>query len=405
MTPHNLSQDEGVKRVASGPLHGFKIIEFAGIGPGPLCGMLFSDLGAEVIRIDRPPVGNAAMPEADPRELVSRGRKSIVVDLKNPDGIAVVKRLLAGADALFEGFRPGVMERLGLGPEICKGLNPKLVYGRITGWGQAGPLAKAAGHDINYIALTGALHAIGGVAGGPVPPLNLVGDYGGGALYLALGMACALLEAQRSGRGQVVDAAIVDGASSIMTAIYMLRAQGEWSDNRADNLIDSGTPWYDVYETADGKYISIGALEPQFYQILLEKIGLADAQLPARQDRANWPALRARFTARFKELTRDAWCALLEGTDACFAPVLSMEEAGSHPHIRARSTFIDFDGIAQPAPAPRFSRTVARIQSGPPGWGAHGLPILREAGFSVKEIQDALTSGAVLAAENSQAGL
>ncbi|WP_288251537.1 CaiB/BaiF CoA-transferase family protein [uncultured Hydrogenophaga sp.] len=385
-----------------GPLQGTKVIEMAGIGPGPFCGMLLSDMGAEVLRIDRADaVGSAE--ERDPRfEAMHRGRRSIAVDLKHPEGVATVKRLVASADVLIEGYRPGVMERLGLGPDACLALQPRLVYGRMTGWGQHGPLAQAAGHDINYIALTGALHAIGNGAGKPVPPLNLVGDFGGGALYLAFGIACALLEARRSGQGQVVDAAIVDGTGSMLTFLHGAFARDAWSHERGNNLLDGGRPWYDSYETADGRHVCIGAIEPKFYRELLARLGLADEDLPDQHDPAGWARLRSRFAEVFKSRTRDEWSARLEGTDACFAPVLDLHEAQRHPHNLARGAFVDVDGLAQPAPAPRFSRTPARVAGPAPQVGQHTRTALGQWGFTAAEVGRLLAMGSVVQATGHQ---
>ena len=331
---------------ASGPLAGFRIVEFAGIGPGPFACMMLADMGAEVVTLDR--VGASK----NMKSVAGRGRKVVELDLKDKAAVAQVLDLLAGADALIEGFRPGVMERLGLGPDVVLARNPKLVYGRMTGWGQEGPLANAAGHDINYISITGALAAIG-TEEKPVPPLNLVGDFGGGGMFLAFGVTCALLEAKRSGKGQVVDAAMVDGAAFLMAGIYGMFAQGRWSDERGSNILDTGAPWYDVYETKDGKWVSIGSIEKRFYADLLGRLGLDKEKLPAQHDRAGWPTLRARFTQVFKSRTRSEWEAAFEGSDACFAPVLSISEVTKHPHNAVRGTFISRDGVQQPAPAER----------------------------------------------------
>jgi alpha-methylacyl-CoA racemase len=335
-----------------GPLRGTKILELAGIGPGPFCAMLLADLGAEVLAVDRPASAGPGWPA-----LFGRGRRRVAVDLKHPDGPGVVLDLAARADALVEGFRPGVAERLGIGPEACLARNPRLVYGRVTGWGQDGPLAGAAGHDIDYIALAGALHPIGPADGPPVPPLNLLGDFGGGGMLLALGVVAALLEAARSGRGQVVDAAMVDGAALLATQLHELLAAGLWTDHRAANLLDGAAPFYTVYETADGRHLAVGALEPRFWAELLERVGLPADDLPAQLDRDSWSLLRERLAATFRARTRDEWCRLLEGTDACVAPVLSLLEAPTHPHNQARTTFIEVGDVTQPAPAPRFSRT------------------------------------------------
>lgn len=367
-----------------GPLAGVRIIEMAGIGPGPFCGMMLSDMGAEVIRVDRKSTVDLGVEMPRQFNVLNRGRRSIALDLKTLEGIAAVKRIATKCDALIEGFRPGVMERLGLGPdELLRG-NSRLVYGRITGWGQTGPVASAAGHDINYISLTGMLHAIGR-SGPPSPPLNLVGDFGGGAMYLAFGVVCALLEARSSGKGQVVDAAMVDGAASLGAAIFGLRAAGIWNENRADNILNSGAPWYDVYETADGKYISIGSIEERFFNLLLEKLDLRAPELRNR-DRSNWPRLRTVLTDAFRTRTRADWCKLMEGSDICFAPVLTMDEAPVHAHMQDRGVFCEIDGVVQPGPAPRFSRTKPEIESAPAVIGEHTDEILAEFGFSDEEI-------------------
>src|SRR5450631_864621 len=345
-----------------GPLAGVKIVELAGIGPGPFAGMLLSDMGADIIRVDRAQQVNPATFDKPNLEPLYRGRRSIGVDLKNPEGVELVLRLVEGADALFEGFRPGVTERLGLGPDACLARNPKLVYGRMTGWGQEGPMAQAAGHDINYIALAGALAHFGRAGGKPTPPINIVGDFGGGGMFLAFGVVCGILEAQRSGRGQVIDAAMVDGSAILMSMMWGLKVIGFWDEAMGVNVLDTGAPFYDTYETKDGKFVSLGSLEPQFYAELVNRLGLADAGLPAQMDRAGWPGLREWFTALFKTKTRDEWSAILEHSDACFAPVLTMSEAVEHPHIKARGTVINRAGVDQPAPAPRFSRTAAEVQ-------------------------------------------
>jgi alpha-methylacyl-CoA racemase len=344
-----------------GPLQGTRILELASIGPGPFCAMLLADLGAEVLAVDRPATGAAGWPA-----LFGRGRRRVTVDLKHPDGPGVVLDLVAGADALVEGFRPGVAERLGIGPEACLARNPRLVYGRVTGWGQDGPLARAAGHDIDYIAVAGALHPVGPADGPPVPPLNLLGDFGGGGMLLALGVVAALLEAARSGQGQVVDAAMVDGAALLTAQLHELLAAGRWTDRRGANLLDGAAPFYAVYETADGRHLAVGALEPQFWAELLHRVGLDPDDLPAQHDRTGWPVLRRRLAERFRTRTRDEWCALLEGTDACVAPVLSLLEAPAHPHNQARATFVEVAGVTQPAPAPRFGRTPCARPTPPP---------------------------------------
>jgi alpha-methylacyl-CoA racemase len=339
----------------SGPLAGSRIVEFAGIGPGPFACMMLADMGAEVVTLDRLGAGK------DLKSATGRGRKIVELDLKNKTAIAQVLDLLAHADALIEGFRPGVMERLGLGPEVVHARNPRLVYGRMTGWGQEGPLAQAAGHDINYISVTGALAAIGG-KDKPVPPLNLVGDFGGGALYLVVGVLAALLEASKSGKGQVVDAAMCDGAASLMSMFFDLAAAGRWQEARESNFIDGGAHFYGVYECACGNFISIGSIEPQFYALLRQHAGLTDADFDQQMDRKAWPGLKQKLVDVFKTGTREAWCKIMEGTDICFAPVLSMSEAPDHPHMAARQTFVSRHGVAQPAPAPRFSRTPSAIR-------------------------------------------
>ena len=359
-----------------GPLAGVTVIEIAGIGPGPFCAMMLADMGAEVIRVDRAENVAGGDPDHPPADLNNRGRRSIGVDLKNSDGVAVMLDLVERADVFIEGFRPGVAERLGIGPDECLARNPRLVYGRMTGWGQDGPLARAAGHDINYIALAGALEPIGRRGQAPVPPLNLLGDYGGGGMLLAFGVVCGVLEARASGRGQVVDAAMVDGAAVLMTMTHALRAMGVWDDERGTNMLDTGAHFYDVYETADGEYVSIGSIEPQFYAELLRLTGLEGEDLPWQHDRAHWPALKERLAAVFKTKTRAEWTELMEGTDVCFAPVLSIPEAMEHPHNVHRGTFVEVAGIRQPGPAPRFSRTVPEISAPPPHAGQHTDEVL-----------------------------
>jgi crotonobetainyl-CoA:carnitine CoA-transferase CaiB-like acyl-CoA transferase len=340
-----------------GPLHGIKIVEFAGIGPGPMCAMLLADLGATVLRIDRAQPVDLGQRRPDRYNLLLRSRKVIRVDLKNPAARELALRLAGRADALLEGFRPGVMERLGLGPEACFARNPRLVYGRMTGWGQEGPLAQAAGHDINYIALAGVLGTIGRRGGAPTPPLNLVADFGGGALYLALGVLAAIIEARSSGQGQIVDAAMIDGAASLMTSIYGMHAGGLMNPERGTNTTDSGAYFYDAYECADGLWVSVAAIEGRFHAELLRRLEIDPDAIGDQQDRTKWPKAREIFTAKFRSRPRAHWCALLEGTDACFAPVLSLDEAPRHPHMQARKSFVDVEGVLQPAPAPRFSRT------------------------------------------------
>ena len=379
--------------MANGPLSGVKVIEFAGLGPAPFCGMLLSDMGAELIRVDRKDARKADFhPDFD---LMSRGRRSIGLDLKTSQGIEACLRLVSQADMLLEGFRPGVMERLGLGPDICTNRNPKLVYGRMTGWGQTGPLSKSAGHDINYISLTGALHAIGPKGGKPVPPLALVGDLGGGGLYLALGMVAALYEAGRSGKGQVIDAAIVDGAASLMTASFDMLASGVFPAERGTGMVDGGAPFYDVYETSDGKYLSIASIEPKFYDLLRKTLGLEEELFNEQLDRTRWPLQKSKLESLFKTKTRAEWCRFLEGTDVCFAPVLPLHEVKDHPHNEERQTYVEVDGVLQPNVAPRFSRTTSRIQGPAPKPGAHTLEILRASGFSESEINDLKKAGAI----------
>ncbi len=377
-----------------GPLEGMKVVEIASIGPGPMCAMLLSDLGADALRVDRASAVGVEPPMAPQFATLQRGRKSIAVDLKNPDGVETVLQLVDGADALIEGFRPGVAERLGIGPEDCAARNAKLVYGRMTGWGQDGPMAQAAAHDINYIALTGALHAIGPVDR-PVPPLNLIADFGGGGIYLAFGIMSALWEATRSGRGQVVDAAMIDGAASLMASCYGGFAAGTHLDERGVNRLDGGCHHYGVYETGDGKFISVGSNEPQFYALFLEALGLAGEDLPEQADRSRWPEMKARIGGIFKTKTRAEWCALMEGTDICFAPVLSLAEAPNHPHMKARETFIEVDGVVQPAPAPRFSRTPGAVQRPPARPGQHTDDALAEWGLPAAKIAALRASGAI----------
>lgn len=384
--------------VPAGPLAGVRVIELAGIGPAPFAAMMLADLGAEVIRVDRAAdVDPAAFGSPHP-DLLNRGRRSIGVDLKTPQGRDVALALTAGADVLIEGFRPGVTERLGLGPADCHAVNPNLVYGRMTGWGQHGPAAQDAGHDITYLALTGALHGIGRAGERPVPPLNLLGDFGGGGMLLALGLISALY-AVRGGdaTGQVVDAAIVDGVSVLSTQIHALRQLGMWQDPRGVNLLDGGAPFYDSYECADGKHLAVGALEPRFYAELVRRTGfpLPEDTALDRTDPANWPALRQAWARLFRTRARDEWAALLAGSDACVAPVLDWAEAPAHPHLTARDTFVDHHGVTQPAPAPRFSGTPTGLHRPPPYPGEHTDELLAEAGFGVARIADLHAAGAV----------
>ena len=373
-----------------GPLKGLRIIELAGIGPGPFCGMMLSDMGADVIRIDR--LGTAARRPAD---ILARNRRSLAVDLKQSEGVELVLQLCESADGIFEGFRPGVTERLGLGPDDCMARNPKLVYGRMTGWGQEGPIAKAAGHDINYIALAGALHAIGFAGDRPVPPLNLVGDFGGGGMLLAFGMVCGLLEAARSGQGQVIDAAMIDGTAALMAMFYGMTAAGVWKDERGVNLLDSGSHFYNTYETSDGKHVSIGSIEPQFYAELLARAELDPEIFAVQMDRDRWHSQTAVLSDLFKQKTRDEWCEIMEGTDICFAPVLSMAEAPNHHHNLARGTFETHDGLVQPAPAPRFSRTRAEVRNQARIPGEDSADVLRDFGFSDEAIEGLRSSEVV----------
>jgi alpha-methylacyl-CoA racemase len=374
-----------------------------GIGPCPFAAMMLADMGAEVIRIDRKPDPKAPNPYpmlGTKFDVMARGRRSLALDLKDPRARQLLLDLIAKADVLVEGFRPGVMERLGLGPDACLDRNPRLVYGRVTGWGQTGPLSRAAGHDLNYVALSGMLHAMGRAGSPPAPPLNLVGDFGGGAMMLAFGVVCAVLEAKNSGKGQVVDAAMTDGAALLGAMMYGLRAFGSWSDEREANLLDGGAPFYDCYACADGRMISIGAIEPQFYAQLLELAGASGSECEAPQFReqwrqADWPELKRRFAALFAARTRDDWCALLEGTDVCFAPVLDMAEAPHHPHNAARATFVERDGVTQPAPAPRFSRTPAEIGPPPSKPGQDSAQVLAEWGWSGASVEALRRAGVV----------
>ena len=382
---------------SGGPLKGRRIIEIAAIGPAPFAAMLLADMGAEVIRIDRPEAIDLGLPgeRAPEFEVLHRGRRSVAVDLKAPAGRDVVLRLLAGADALIEGFRPGVMERLGLAPHACLAVNPRLVYGRMTGYGQDGPMAARAGHDINYIALAGVLHAIGRRGDKPVPPLNLIGDFGGGGMFLAFGIVAAMLEAGASGKGQVVDAAMVDGAAYLNALMQGLLSQGAWRDERGVNLLDGGAPWYDTYATKDGKHVAVGAIEGRFYRELIDKLGLAAADLPAQHDRKGWPTLRRRLAEAFATRTREEWAAHFAGSDACVTPVLAIGEAPRHLHNAARGTFLERDGVLQPAPAPRFSRTPAAVGPPPRPAGADTREVLEACGFGTAEL-DALARDGVI---------
>lgn len=379
-----------------GPLTGLKIIELAGIGAGPHCAMMLADLGADVVRVDRPVdagLGVAIEPKYD---LILRGRRSLAIDLKSEAGRNIVLKMIDQADAVIESFRPGVVERMGLGPDVCIQRNPKLVYARLTGWGQDGPYAQMAGHDINYIALSGVLHAIGARGGPPVPPLNLVGDFGGGAVYCAFGIVSALLSAQRTGKGQVVDAAMVDGAAALLTMVVGFRRGGIWSESRGDNIVDGGAPYYATYETSDNKYIAIGAMEQKFYDLLLQKLDLSDdAKMRPHTDRSLWSYQREKFAAIFKQRSRLEWCELLEGTDTCFSPVLSIDEAADHPHIKARGTYRRMNDVVQPAPNPRFSLATDFDPMAPAALGEHSSEVLREFGLPSAEIEALIESGTV----------
>ncbi|HAT26555.1 MAG TPA: carnitine dehydratase [Gammaproteobacteria bacterium] len=374
-----------------GPLKGIRVIEMAGIGPGPFCAMMLSDMGAEVVRIDRLSHKGAG----SRANILNRGRRSLALDLKTPQGVETTLALIDEADVLIEGFRPGVMERLGLGPEPCLERNPKLVYGRMTGWGQSGPLAQAAGHDINYISIAGALGAMGYADRPPAPPLNLVGDFGGGAMYLLSGVLAALIERSNSGQGQVIDAAMTDGTASLLSPFFGLMAMNLWTTDRSSNKLDGGAHYYGSYECRDGKHISIGSIEPQFYALLLEKCEITDESFLAQQDQSGWPDLRNKLETLFKTKTRDDWCAIMEGTDVCFAPVLNLKEASHHPHNEARATYVDFEGVTQPAPAPRFSRTQGEIQSSAALAGEHSEQVLRDWGLDETRIDELKVAAAI----------
>ena len=374
-----------------GPLNGIKVLEIASIGPGPFCAMMLSDMGAEVIRIDRKDLTGTG----DSRLSLNRGRKSLALDLKKSEAVETVLKMVESADMLVEGFRPGVMERLGLGPDVCLSRNPKLIFGRMTGWGQTGPLSQAAGHDINYISLAGALHAMGYEDRAPTPPLNLVGDFGGGAMYLLAGLLAGYIEAQKSGQGQVVDAAMTDGTASLLTAFFGLRTMARWTDQRASNYLDGGAHYYGCYTCSDGRFISIGSIEPKFYALLMEKLNIEDEEFKGQNNPASWSSLRQKLEKIFATRTCDEWCELLENTDVCFAPVLNMEEAPRHPHNVARQTFVEVDGVTQPAPAPRFSRTQGTIQGPAATVGEHSDEVLKDWNFSGQEIADLKEAGAL----------
>jgi alpha-methylacyl-CoA racemase len=385
-----------------GPLEGIRVVELAGIGPGPFCAMLLADMGAEVVRVDR--AANVGLDtDRDGNDarfnLLARGRRNLAVDLKNAAAVDAVLRMIDRADALIEGFRPGVMERLGLAPETCLARNPKLVYGRMTGWGQDGPIAHVAGHDINYIALSGALSTIGPAGGPPVPPLNLVGDFGGGALYLAMGVLAGIISARATGKGQVIDCSMIEGSASLMMMMYGALASGAWIEERGANRTDGGAPYYHVYETKDGEYVAVGSIEPQFYALLLKYTGLEGESLPEQTDRSAWPDMQTRLARIFKQKTRGEWTAIMEQTDICFAPVLRMSEAMRHPHNVRRGSFVEVDGIAQPGPAPRFLGTPSRVQRPPARVGEHTEAILRDWGFAADEVAALHRAGAVASAK------
>ena len=392
----------GPAEAPSGPLSGVRVIEMAAIGPVPFCGMLLADLGAEVIRIDRPPdsddrsgATSRVLSQAPERYVMHRGRRSVAVDLKHPEGRQTVLRLASQADALVEGFRPGVMERLGIGPDACLARNARLVYGRMTGWGQEGPLAPTAGHDINYIALSGALNNFARAGCRPVPPVNLVGDMGGGGLFLAFGVVCALLEARTSGRGQVVDAAMIDGSAALTVILHSMLAQGRWQDRPGTNFSDTGSPFYEVYETLGGRYVAVGAIERPFWRQLLDRLDIDEAELGDREDPANWPAMKDRLAAVFRTRTRDEWAQVFAATDSCVTPVLSLTEAHLHPHHQARGTFVERGGIVQPGPAPRFSRTPASNLRPPPAPGQQASEALADWGFAQEDIDRLRQAGAI----------
>lgn len=383
--------------MTSGPLTGIRIIELAGIGPGPFAGMMLADMGATVIRVERSQAVRGPAPDTPHWDVMLRGRRNIAIDLKQQSGVETLLRLIEGADGLIEGFRPGVMERLGVGPDVCLARNPRLVFGRMTGWGQDGPLASAAGHDINYIALAGALAHFARAGEAPVPPLNMVGDFGGGGMLLAFGVVCALLEARIGGKGQVVDAAMVDGTAVLMSMFWAFKNVGMFNERApGTNLLDTGAHFYDVYACADGRYVSIGAIEPQFYALLLSITGLdADEEFAQQMDASRWPRLKERLAEVMRTKTSAEWCALMEGTDVCFAPVLTMSEAARHPHNIARSTFVELDGVVQPAPAPRFSRTAPAVSQPPAHPGQHTREVLRDAGFTDDEVASLIDHGVV----------
>ncbi|WP_440640851.1 CaiB/BaiF CoA transferase family protein [Bradyrhizobium sp. PUT101] len=379
----------------TGPLDGFRVVEMGGIGPAPFACALLGDLGADVLRIDRI-LKPGSEPELPPQfDFYNRSKRSIALDVKKPEAVATILKLLEQADILVEGFRPGVMERLGLGPAACHAANASLIYARMTGWGQSGPLAKEAGHDINYLALTGALHCLGDDDRPPPPPLNLVADLGGGALYLVVGVLAAAWEAKRSGRGQTIDVAMIDGVTHLMSAFQAFRQQGTWSEKRADNIVDGGAPFYRTYETKDGKYVAVGAIEPHFYANLVEVMGLDPPQMPAQNDRSAWPMMRSVFARVFASRTRDEWVAAASGRDACLSPVLTMDEAPSHPQMKTRDVYAMFDGVRHPSPAPRFSRTVSELARPASRHGADGHAALADWGISPGDRQALVAAGAM----------
>jgi alpha-methylacyl-CoA racemase len=382
-----------------GPLSGVHVLELPAIGPAPFCGALLADMGADVVRIDRATAVDLGTPVPPRYDFYNRNKRSVALDLKSRPAVDAVLRLVRRADILIEGFRPGVAERLGLGPNECLEINPRLVYGRMTGWGQEGPLAQAVGHDINYLALSGALHCIGEKGRPPVPPLNLAADLGGGAMYLAVGVLAALTEARHSGRGQVVDAAMVDGVANLMSAFSAFRQMGEWTSERGENIVDGGAPFYGTYVTRDGKYVAVGAIEGRFYRALAAGMGLDPAQLPPQYDRTTWPQLRERFAEVFMTRTRDEWVATMAGRDACFSPVLNLDEAPVHPHMQARKVFSAFDGVQHPSPAPRFDRTPAALRRRAPAPGQHSAEVLAEWGVDAADIAALERAGAMLQAE------
>ncbi|MHC4216082.1 MAG: CaiB/BaiF CoA transferase family protein [Planctomycetota bacterium] len=376
-----------------GPLSGIKVVEIGSIGAGPFCAQMLADMGADIIRVDRQ--GAREDRNTNKYAVLNRGRRSVAVDLKNPKGVEAVLRLVEQADALVEGFRPGVAERLGIGPDVCLKCNPKLLYGRMTGWGQNGPLARMAGHDINYIALSGALHTFGSRSQPPIPPLNLLGDFGGGGMLLAFGIVCGILESQTSGKGQVVDASMLEGTALMMNLIYGFWASGLWSEQRENNLLDGAAHFYGCYETADGKWVAIGAIEPQFYKRLLKQLKISDPDFDNHEDKQKWPKLKAKFATVFKTKTRDEWCKIMEECDVCFTPVLSMSEVANHPQNKDRNSFIEVDGILQAAPAPKFSRTKPNIPEPPPTPGEHNETVLKDWGFSKAEINNLKKDAAI----------